>query len=418
MLLAAILAGAALANTYASDGSFAPFRVMLDHRAADPREPAKADWLDCPEGKKVCQAIAFPRVMADEKIVLPRNKALESLRFLSLRGIRVQSGDPALSLALFPVAGGDSVFADLNNDEDLGNDGPPRFWPQGDSCVTLERVGGGMAPVSLCRAGSHAKTWQAKCESLKSTLTWALCEEPPYRVRVLDLTLGTLSLGGISRQIGFCDADGDGKILSGTADRLVVDWDGDGSVEKSLEADGVAMGGTGSDGAEGGFRFSLDSATFEILSWDDKGGWMELRRLSAFDPGAASFKAVEGRKAPDIRFVNMDGDTLRLSDFRGKKIMIQFWSTLCKPCLDHIAAVRDFHKAFAAKNWEIISITTDTDLPQVQQAVMKYHMDWMVGMAGPEARRYYASRPLPLNVKINEQGILEKRDVVLGQRAF
>ncbi|MDB5050783.1 MAG: putative Thiol-disulfide oxidoreductase ResA [Fibrobacteres bacterium] len=394
-----------------SDSS--PIRVMLDHRTFDAREPAKADFLDCPDAKGTCQAVAIPRVLADEKIILPRNKPLESLRFLSLKAIRAQAGDPVVTLALFGVPAGDSVFMDLNNDEDLGNDGPARFWPKGDSCVTLERAGGGSAPVSLCRAGAKAKEWQAKCEGMKSSLTWAICDDGPFRVRVLDLTVGSLSQGGVNKHIGLCDADGDGKIRLDGGDRLVVDWDGDGVMEKSLEADGIAAPARGAP-----FRFSLDSISYEIISADEKGAWLDLRRLGAYDPAAAAFKAVEGRKAPDIRFVNMDGDTVKLSDFRGKKVMIQFWSTLCKPCLENLSGVRDFYKGFHNKNWQIISITTDTDLPQVQQAVLKYHMDWMVGMAGPEARRYYATRPLPLTVKINEQGILEKKDVTLGQRSF
>ncbi|HKP96192.1 MAG TPA: TlpA disulfide reductase family protein [Fibrobacteria bacterium] len=390
----------------------APFRVPLDRRGFDAREPAMADFLDCPEGRGPCQAVAIPRVMADEKIVLPRNKPLESLRFLSLKAIRAQAGDPVMTLALFGTAAGDSVYADLDNDEDLGNEGPGRFWPKGDSCVTLERAGGGTAPISLCRAGADGKAWRDRCENMKSSMSWALCGEPFYRVRVLDLATGTLG-GGAGRRIGLCDADGDGRIHLDRGDRLVVDWDGDGAMEKSLEADGIAA-----PPGNAPFRFSLDSVTFEIVSADDKGGWLELLRLGAYDPAAAAFKAVEGRKAPDIRFVNMDGDTVKLSDFRGKKVLVHFWSTLCKPCLENLNGVRDFHKGFSGKNWQVVSLTTDTDLSQVQQAVLKHHMDWMVGMAGPEARRYYASRPLPLIVKINEQGILEKRDMVLGPRSF
>jgi thiol-disulfide isomerase/thioredoxin len=405
-----------------SAGDFGSFRVMLDQRTWDARDPAKADFLDCPDGRGPCQAVVLPRVMADEKVVLPRNKPLESLRFLSLKGIRVQGGDPLLTLALFATGAGDSVYMDLNNDEDLGNDGPGRFWPKGDSCVTIERVGGGSAPLSLCRAGSMAKAWQQKCEGLKSSITWALCNEPPYRVRLLDLSVGRLTQSGSvsysessgsGRRIALCDADGDGRIRFEAGDRLVVDWDGDGILEKSLEGDGIAAPAGGAP-----FRFSLDSTTYEITSVDERGGSIELKRLYAYDPAAAAFKAVEGKRAPDIRFVNLDGDTLRLSDFKGKKIMIQFWSTLCKPCLEDLSGVRDFYKAFGSKNWLILSLTTDTDLGEVQQAALKHHMDWMVGMAGPEARRYYASRPLPLNVKINEQGILEKKDLVLGRRSF
>jgi hypothetical protein len=124
-------------------------RVVLDERTFDPRDPAPGDFLDCPESRGPCQSVVLPRVMADEKVILPRNKPLESLRFLSLKGIRAQGGDPILSIALFATPKGDSVFADLNDDEDLGNDGPGGFWAKGDSCVTLDRAGGGGGPRRL-----------------------------------------------------------------------------------------------------------------------------------------------------------------------------------------------------------------------------------------------------------------------------
>lgn len=389
------------------------FRITLDHRGFDLREPGTGDFLDCPDATGPCDAVLIPRVEPDEKVVLPRNKPLDDLRFLTVKGFRAQGGDPILTLALFAKSGGDSVFADFNNDEDLGNDGPPKFWPKGDSCVTVERVGGGAAPVTLCHAGGKAKAWRSRCEGMKASIPWALCGEDPYRLRVQDMASGLLSQRGKGRRIGICDLDGDGKFRLGSGDRFLLDWDGDGQLDKSLDGDGFAAAG----GAQP-FRFSVDSVTYELLSADEGGNWLELRRLNAYDPAASAFKAVEGRKAPDIRFVNLDGDTMRISDFKGKKVMIQFWSTLCKPCLDGIADVREFHKAFASKNWQIISLTTDSDLPEVQQAALKYHMDWMVGMAGPEARGYYATRPLPLNVKINADGVLEKKGVSLGKRSF
>ena len=396
-----------------SSGLASSFRVGLEQRTYDSREPALADFLDCPDSRSPCQAVAIPRVMADEKIVLPRNKPLESLRFLSLKAIRAQGGDPQLSLALYATSGGDSVYADLNNDEDLGNDGPGKFWPKSDSCTVLERIGGGSAPIGLCRAGAQAKAWKSKCEGMKRAITWALCDEAPVRVRVLDVTAGTLDSGGKRRRVGLCDADADGHIRLDGGDRLLVDWDADGNLEKSPEADGVAA-----TGGSAPLRFSLDSVSFEVAGVDDRGSWVDLRRLSGYDPAAAAPKAVDGRKAPDVRFVNMDGDTMKISDFRGKKVLIHFWSTLCKPCLENLSGLRDFNKGFSGKNWQIISLTTDTDLGQVQQAVLKHHMDWMVGMAGPEARRYYANHPLPVNVKINEQGMIENRNLSLGARSF
>jgi hypothetical protein len=402
---AVLLAWAPPARGYDPGGTV---RVRLDERTSDPREPAQGDFLDCPDARGPCQAVLLPRVMADEKVVLPRNKPLESLRFLSLKGIRPQGGDPVMSIALYSVPSGDSVYADLNDDEDLGNDGPAKFWPKGDSCVALERIGGGAPEVLLCRAGKNAQAWKGKCEALKANVPWAMCDQEPIRARLSDINAGWLESGGKHWWLGLCDADGDGRIRLDGGDRLVVDWDGDGAFSKSLEADGIAA----SPGSP--LRFSLDSISYEVAGADEKGGWLELRRLAAYDPTAAAPKAMEGKPAPELRFVNMDGDTVRLSDLRGKKVLLHFWSTLCKPCLDNLEGVRGFWKSFGGKNWLVVSLTTETDLPSVQQAVLKRHMDWMVGMAGPEARRYYANRPLPVIVKINEKGVVENKNLNLG----
>jgi hypothetical protein len=281
--------------------------------------------------------------------------------------------------------------------------------------VTVERIGGGSAPVAVCRTTdkAKAKAWKSRCEDMKSRVTWAMCEDAPLRIRLMDIAAGSLEAGGRRWKIGLCDADGDGRMRLDAGDRLLVDWDFDGSLEKAPEADGVIPPAGGAP-----FRVSLDSNSFEVGPADEKGAWVDMRRLYTFDPAAAAPQAVEGRRAPDLKFINMDGDTVRISDLKGKKVLLHFWTTLCKPCLENLNGLRNFHKGFAGKNWVVISLTTDTDLGQVQQAVLKHHMDWMVGMAGPEARRYYANRPLPVQVKINEQGMVENRNLSLGARSF
>ncbi len=398
--------------------SFQPgTHIPLNRRTFDTHEPGPGDFLDCSgsSGKNPhCDAVLIPRVEPDEKVTLPRNKPLADLRFLSIKGLRIQGGDPILTLALNKTSEGDSVFADLNNDEDLVNDGLSQFWRKGDSCVTLERTGGGSDPITLCRSGFKAEAWKSRCEDLKSSIPWALCQEDPVRLKVEDMATGSLSQGGKDRLIGICDFDGDGKFRMNGSDRFLMDWDGDGVLDKSLEGDGFVL-----PSGDKPFRFSINSETYELLSVEEDGSGLQLNRLPKYDATAATFKALEGHPAPDLRFVNLDGDTMRISEFRGKKkVMIQFWSSLCKTCLENMKDVSEFNKSFRNKNWQILSLTTDTELSEVQQSVMKYHMDWMVGMVGPEVRGYYSNRPLPLNIIINTDGILEKKGVNLGKRAF
>jgi thiol-disulfide isomerase/thioredoxin len=382
-------------------------------RAYDPREPGKGDFLDCPAATGPCETVLIPRVEPDEKVALPRNKPREDLSFLVLKGFRAQGGDPVTTGAVYRTAAGESVFVDWNNDEDLGNDGPARFWSKSDSCVTVDGGAGRAATISLCRAGSKAKEWNKRCEGLKEQITWAHCEEGPYRVRFHDIAWGTLGSGAKPRKIGVCDIDGDGKYKLQGGDRLLVDWNADGILEKSLEGDGFAALSDGSP-----FVFSLDGATYELGPADEDGSGLSLTRIYPFRPGTELFKAVEGKPAPDFRFVNMDGDTVKLSDYRGAKVLLQFWSTLCMPCLEQFPQLHKFKDQFKAKNWEVISVTTEKELERVQQATLKHKLDWNVGMAGPEVRGYYGSQPLPMLFKIDAKGVIEKKGFPLGNRAF
>jgi thiol-disulfide isomerase/thioredoxin len=387
-------------------------RIPLPNRTFDARDPAKGDFLDCPSSTGPCQAVIVSRVEPDEKVALPRNKARESLSWLTFKGFRAQGGDPVTSAALFKTASGESLFVDWNNDEDLGNDGPARWWPTKDSCVTADGGAGRSAPVTLCRAGAKAKDYAARCEGLKSSITWAACEEGPYRVRLLDMVYGVLTAGPKPRKVGLADLDGDGRFRLNGGDRLLIDWNGDGILEKSLDGDGFAQP------QDGPLAFSVDRTTYEVVSADEDGSGLTLDKLDEYRSGAEVFKAAEGRPAPDFRFVNMDGDTVKLSDFRGQKVLLQFWSTLCKACIDQLPAVKAFHGQFKGKNWQVISVTTDKELDMVQQATLKHHMEWMVGMAGPEVRGYYGSHPLPLVLKIDPKGIIEKKGMPLGNRTF
>ena len=49
------------------------------------------------------------------------------------------------------------------------------------------------------------------------------------------------------------------------------------------------------------------------------------------DPHAVPF-VLEGKQAHDFELQTLDGKTVRLSDYRGKPVVINFWSTWCEPC--------------------------------------------------------------------------------------
>jgi thiol-disulfide isomerase/thioredoxin len=72
------------------------------------------------------------------------------------------------------------------------------------------------------------------------------------------------------------------------------------------------------------------------------------------------FKAeAVGKASMDFEFENIDGKKLKLSDFKGKYVLLDFWGTWCGPCRSEIPNLVKVYEKFNDKGFEIISISSD-----------------------------------------------------------
>jgi cytochrome c biogenesis protein CcmG/thiol:disulfide interchange protein DsbE len=68
---------------------------------------------------------------------------------------------------------------------------------------------------------------------------------------------------------------------------------------------------------------------------------------------------VAAKSAPDFELKALDGGTVKLSDFRGKAVVLNFWATYCAPCRVEMPWLIDFYQRYKAQGLEIIGVSMD-----------------------------------------------------------
>ena len=98
------------------------------------------------------------------------------------------------------------------------------------------------------------------------------------------------------------------------------------------------------------------------------------------------FRAV-GRPVPDINGVDLDGRPLRLSDYRGRVVLLNFWATWCFPCMKLIPHERELVARFQGEPFDIVGVNCDSDVGKARDAVARTGMTWRSFRDHTEERR-------------------------------
>lgn len=85
----------------------------------------------------------------------------------------------------------------------------------------------------------------------------------------------------------------------------------------------------------------------------------------------------KGEKAPDIAIPNAQGKTMRLSDLKGKVVLIDFWASWCGPCRKAMPALRRSYASYKLKGFEIYGISLDEDRNDWKKATVADKISWV-----------------------------------------
>lgn len=120
-----------------------------------------------------------------------------------------------------------------------------------------------------------------------------------------------------------------------------------------------------------------------------------------------------GNPAPDFSLPGLDGQTVKLSDFKGTPVWINFWASWCPPCRAELPDVQAAYDQRKPQGLVLLAISISEDAPTVKQFAELNKMTSTVLLDTDEtvASRYRING-IPTHIFVDKDGII--RDLVVG----
>jgi thiol-disulfide isomerase/thioredoxin len=124
--------------------------------------------------------------------------------------------------------------------------------------------------------------------------------------------------------------------------------------------------------------------------------------------------AQSSRPAPALKLKDIQGRTFRLTDYKGKVVLINFWATWCPPCRTEIPELIKWQREYRRDGLQIIGVTYPPQtLAEVRRFTRKMKVNYTLVLGMKATKRVFTeSETLPLTVVIDRAGNV--RDVIEG----
>ena len=248
------------------------------------------------------------------------------------------------------------LIADWNANGDLSDEQPLRFETiDGKPTIRIrreERDGPVVYPVSM-----------------KLMLDWVVPPTKTEKQLALKIYNRTTRLGELTppgnKPIRF-RLTGSAGYYSESFHTIALDLDRNGQYENDTEVFRVSEKYVNVDGRS--YEFAVDP----------HGERLTLLPLAEFRPSRVTLTV--GSPAPDFTFTDMDGRSRKLSDYRGKVVLLDFWGAWCLPCVAEAPKLVAAYEKYRDRGFDIIGIDTIDTREKALEFMKTHKLTWVQTM--------------------------------------
>jgi len=119
--------------------------------------------------------------------------------------------------------------------------------------------------------------------------------------------------------------------------------------------------------------------------------------------------------AADFTLQDMNGKNVKLSNYRGKVVLLDFWATWCPPCRAAIPGIEKLHEAYKEKGLVVLGVSLDEGgWDSVKSFITDYGITYTILKGTDDVAANYQVRTIPMLLILDKNGRISKRYLGFG----
>lgn len=144
----------------------------------------------------------------------------------------------------------------------------------------------------------------------------------------------------------------------------------------------------------------LFMAFLGALMWSEGRSWFGNRGGNSSGKGSSA----GGPMAADFTAKNLDGMEVKLSDFKGKVVLVNFWAVWCGPCQMEVPELVELYGTYRDKGFVVLGVSDPSDLKEIKSFVQEHKMSYPIVVDQGPVSEEYSVVGFPTSFLIDREG--------------